>query len=184
MIARRFKYKLAAIFIPDRLCVQKSVSIEYTSKANSLLFARSIWARFLLIYFNFITHFYPELHFHQVMQPIWYTFIDYKMFCNPRLRTSLLCRLIHFDIMVPCMPVFSELYFCFGCRSKNPVGISLRLHSCCMPCPLHYFLLITIMCNEDYITHKASHYLIFFGLLLLPPSWFQASFLVPYSRTF
>jgi len=154
------------------------------SKANTLLFARSIWQKFLRIYFIFVTNFYSELHFYQVMQTIWYTFMDYKIFCNPRIRTSSLCHLIHFNIIVPCRPMFSELYFCFGCPNKNSVGISLRPHSWYMPRLLNYFWLITIMCTEDYISHKVIHYLISFGLLFFCPSWFQTSILVLYPRKF
>jgi len=167
MISRRFKYKLTTIFIPYRLCVQTSVSIlmiQYTAKVNTLLFARSILTRFLRIYFNIVTHFYPELHFYQVMQPVRHTLMDYEIFCNPRIRTSLLCHSIRFNIMLSCRPMFSELYFCFGCPSKKKTCryASFHPHSCYIPRPLHYFLLITIVCTEDYVRHKASHYLIFF----------------------
>ena len=42
--------------------------------------------------------------------------------------------------MLPCRPMFAELYFCFGCPSKIPVGISLSPHSCYMHRLLHYLL--------------------------------------------
>jgi hypothetical protein len=99
--------------------------------------------------FNFATHFHRDLQSYQLIRTIWYTFMDYKIFCDPEYVRR--CCVI-WSILISCCHVglCFPSYILLRVSQQNPAGISLRPHPYYVPCPLNSIWLITILCTEDY----------------------------------